>query len=441
VNAGGGAYLFTMRGFAQYMTIMQGAPWITSGITDVRLIPDWAVSGGGDHAFSPVVPSLDPLDGMWAEAAGIPEYVANVVSSTASANVLDEWRDTVLAEFNAEIFRKLVTAPFTQILVGNGEGANTYAPDQWHTSGLGFQAATGAAHGEPSIHLNPTGYNDLGSQLGIDSPVGGKAGIMHSGFGQAASNTATTDLTPYLSAFSSFQTWATNNKNRELAVTLGLTEVQLNAGFVGIVTALTGAASAGGGALGHLDGKAAGKAGVAAAALGGASLAGNLATAQINANNTITMLDISTDGSFDIGAFQLALSGQASVASFDTWWQSLFSNSGGGSPEGLASGWRAILQQAFQAIIVMPSAERIRKLVSEWTRYGYMIGQAFVPPQLNVMSHYSYWQANEPTILGSLPQSARDSISAAFERGVTVWDSVAEIGTQPTNTPLGGISY
>ncbi len=83
----------------------------------------------------------------------------------------------------------------------------------------------------------------------------------------------------------------------------------------------------------------------------------------------------------------------------------------------------------------------LNRVVAMFERYGYTIGRAFVPSQLNVMDHYSYWQADEPTILGTLPQSARDSISAAFERGVTVWDSVAEIGTQPANTPLDGISY
>lgn len=224
-------------------------------------------------------------------------------------------------------------------------------------------------------------------------------------------------------------------------MTLGLTEIQLNSGFVGIVTALTGAASAGGSALGHLDGKAAGKAGVAAAALGAANLAGNLATAQISANNTITMLDISNDTSFDIGAYQLGLSGEISVASFDTWFQSLSAVSGSGQAEQLASPWRSIIAQAFQAIIAVPSAERVRALLSEWRRYGYMIGQAFVPPTLAAMTHWSYWQLSESTILGQLPQDARDTLTAAFSRGVTVWQKVAEIGTEPDNEPVPGVTY
>lgn len=437
VEAGGGVYLFTMRGFAQYMTIMQGAPWVTSGISDVRLVPAWAVSGGGDHAFTPAPPTIDPVSGLWDEAAAIPVFRGTVASSTTTEAVLNDWRDTILTEFDADIFRKLITAPFTQILVGNGDGANTYAPDQWQTPDLGFIAATGAAHGDPSIHLEPTGYNDLGAQLGIDTPVGGHAGLVHSGFGLAASNVGSQQLTPYLAAFSSFQTWATANKNRELAITLGLTGIQLGAGVQAIQTVLGAGAGAAGGAIGG-GGGAGAIAGAAGSALGSV---GALATAGITASNTITMLDVAQDGSFDITAFQLGLSGEASVAAFDTWWQTLFSASGSSTPEGLASGWRAILAQAFQAIIVVPSAERIRKLISEWTRYGYMIGQAFVPPRLDVMTHYSYWQAEAPTILGALPQTAREAVSAMFERGTTIWGDVAEIGTEPANAPESGVTY
>lgn len=437
VAAGGGVYLFTPAGFAEYMTIMQGAPWVTAGISDVRLVPTWAISGGGGGSFTPATPSLDPLSGSWGAAAGIPVFRGVVVSATTSVDVLDGWRETLLAAEGATIFRKLVTAQFSEILLGNGSAVQSFRPDQWQTSGVSLQGITGAAHGDPSIRLNPTGYNDLSKQLGIEAPVGGRAGIFHSGFGSAASNTGSQALSPYLSAFSSFQTWATNNKNRELAVTLGLEGIQLNAGVQGIQAVLGGATGAASGGLGGGGGAGAIQ-GAAGAALGSV---GALATAGITASNTITMLDIAQDGSFDIGAFQLALSGEVSVAAFDTWWQTLFSASGGGSAESLVSGWRAIVAQAFEVVITIPTAERVSKLLSEWKRYGYMIGQAFVPPQLNVMNHYSYWQAAEPTILGRLPQSARDAIGRAFERGVTVWDSVAEIGTKPTNTPLSGITY
>ena len=99
------------------------------------------------------------------------------------------------------------------------------------------------------------------------------------------------------------------------------------------------------------------------------------------------------------------------------------------------------MAQGFKAVIAVPSPERIRALLREWGRYGYMIGQAFVPPRLDVMTHFSYWQTREATVLGALPQSDRSAIAAAFDRGVTVWGSVAEIGSQPSNAPVPGVSY
>jgi hypothetical protein len=435
IPAGGGVYLFTMRGFAQYMTIMQGAPWVLSGIVDVRLVPSWAVGDGGDAGFSPAVPSLDPSDGMWDAAADIPNFLGEVVSATATPNILEGWRDDVLAAVDAVGWTKLLTAQFTDLLVGNGESLLSFRPDQWHESGVGFIAVTGAAHGDPSIRLIPQGYNDLGSQMGIDAPVGGKAGLAHSGFGLAASNIASQDITPYLNAYSSHSTSASNLRNKELAQTLGYTNIQLNAAVQGIQTILGGAVGAAGGALGDSA-----KGGAASAALGAVS---GLATAAITASNTITMLDISQNGSYDIGGFQLGLSGEAAVVSFDTWMQSLFSQSGNGSAHQIASGWRAILAQAFQVIISVPSVERVRKLVSEWSRYGYMIGQAFAPSQLNTMSKFSYWKTSGALISGTTPQEKRRTIAQAFDRGVTVWTVVADIGTDVTddNTPLSGISY
>lgn len=443
VSAGGGAYLFTPQGFAEYITVMQGAPWVTSGIIDARLVPSWSVGGGGNASFTPSVPSLNPADGSWSAAASIPVFAGKVVSSTANPTVLDGWRDAVMATLGAGIYRKILTSPFIDLLVGAGDAAQTFHPDQWQTSGLTFEAITGAAHGEASIRLQPA-YNLLGAQRGLSVATGGRVGLSHTGYAIAASNTANQDLAPYLNAYSSKQNWFSAQRNRELAVTLGQTNIQLNSGAFGVVTALTGAAGgATGGALGAVTpGHAvSGLALGAGAALGSIGALGQMATAQAQANNTLTMLAIGNDTSFDINAYQLGLSGEIAVETFDTWWQSLHSASGGGTPSALSSAWRAIVGQAFQAVVVVPSAERVRALLAEWSRYGYMIGQAFVPPRLDPMTHYSYWQLADPTILGSMPQAARELISSAFERGVTIWGAVSEIGTRPDNQPQGGVTY
>lgn len=436
VSAGGGCYLFSLDGFAQYMTIMQGAPWITSGIVDVRLVPSWAIGTGGSAAFDPAKASTDPSDPMWTLAAGIPVFVGELDSATVQRSVLNGWRETVLGLVGDPTYRKLIAAPFTDLMVGNGDGLRSFRPDQWKTPEIGFEAVAGGAHGDPSIRLIPTGYNDLGPQLGIDVPIGGQGGLAHSGYGIAGSNTASQDMTPYLTAFSSQLTWATTLKNKELAITLGLEKIQLGAGVQGVQTALGVAQGAAGGMLS--GGPAGALAGAGAGAVGGV---GSLVTGAIQASNDITLLDISQNGSFDIQAFQLSLTGQSSVASFNAWKQALSAVSGGGTAHRLASAWRTITGQVFDVVISVPAAERISALLSEWRRYGYMIGQAFTPPRLDVMSHWSYWQLTEPTILGQLPQSSRAAVTSAFERGVTVWRAVAEIGTTPDNEPVPGVTY
>lgn len=433
VAAGGGVYLFTIAGFAEYVTIMQGAPWVLSGIVDVRLVPSWAVSGGGSHAFTPRTPSQDPSDSSWETAAGIPVFVGAVTTGTESGTALASWRETVLSDLDATIWRKLITSQFCEILIGNGDGFRQYRPDQWHASGVGYELVTGASHGDPSIRLIPTGYNELGEHEGVDVSTGGSAGRFRSGFGQAASNPASQDMGPWLSAYSSQNQWVGNLRNKELAVALGITRVQFQAGIQGIQTVLGGAI----GAAGGLGGSPLAAAGGAAAALP------NLATAAINASNSITLLDVSEDGAFDIGALLLGLSGIASVNSFNSWFQSLSSASGDGTPDSLGSAWRAIVGQAFKVVISVPSAERVKALLSEWRRFGYMIGQAFTPPRLDAMSRFTYWETEGSTIVGAVPQEKRQTIAQAFDGGVTVWTSIAEIGTDVTasNTPNAGISY
>ncbi len=441
VPAGGGVYLFTMEGFAAYMSVMQGAPWVTSGIIDVRLVPTWAVANGGDATFDPtLVPAHDPSDGMYDAAADIPVFAGTVVSGTAAPDVLNNWRDTVLAGVGATGWHKLVTAQFADLLVGNGDTLTSFRPDQWQDASIGFTAITGAAHGDPSIRIIPTGYNDLGSQMGVETPFGGKAGLMHSGYGIAASNPANQDLAPYLAAYSAHSSWTSNLLNLGLAKTLGFEKIALNAGVQGIQTVLGGGTSAVGGFLGAKSGEeGTGAAGGAIKGLLGA--VGNLATANLQTANAITMIDISEDGSFDIGALQLGMSGVASVQAFDTWFQSLSSASGSGSAHSLASSWRSILGQAFRVIIALPTQERVKALVATWDRYGYMIGQAFTPNRLDAMTSRTYWKTAETTILGRMPKEAREAIAAHFEAGTTVWTNVADIGTQTTNNPRSGQEY
>jgi hypothetical protein len=83
----------------------------------------------------------------------------------------------------------------------------------------------------------------------------------------------------------------------------------------------------------------------------------------------------------------------------------------------------------------------VARAVAEFDRYGYTVNRAMVPPRLDPMSKRSYWRTADTTVLGQMPQEARQAVAAAFERGVTVWTTVAEIGTKPTNPPNPGVTY
>lgn len=83
----------------------------------------------------------------------------------------------------------------------------------------------------------------------------------------------------------------------------------------------------------------------------------------------------------------------------------------------------------------------VARAVATFDRYGYTVNRAMVPTRLDPMTKYSFWQLADPAILGAMPQVDRETVAAAFERGVTVWTDVGEIGTHPTNAPRAGISY
>lgn len=85
----------------------------------------------------------------------------------------------------------------------------------------------------------------------------------------------------------------------------------------------------------------------------------------------------------------------------------------------------------------------VARVVAMFARYGYTVNRAFTPPRLDVMSKMSYWQCSDAVVLGAVPQERRQTIAEAFNRGTTVWTSIAEIGTDVTgsNTPVSGISY
>lgn len=426
VAAGGGAYLFTPAGWAEYETIMQGAPWIVAGITAIRYAPSWAMPAGGGATFSAGVPSKSPTDGSWAAAAGIPIYYPAIVSATTAITAIAGWRASALAAAGVP-WLKLLTSQFCRIAVGNGESLQEYLPDQWQAADIALAAVSDAAHGGSVVRITPVGYNQLGDQISVAIPFSITSGTAKSGYGSAAANPGSADVSTSINA-------TTANLNHEviaaqnaLALSLAYTNRQITLGVQGAQTVLGAASGAAGGPAGVL-------------AAGGGALGGFI-TSAISGQAQLDLLDVAQEGSYDIAAMQLGLSGYQTQTSFDTWAQSLLASPGSGTAHSIMAGWRTIIQMAFKAIVTMPSFERIKALASMWNRYGYMIGQAFTPPTLSAMTHYTYWKTSDAVVIGAVPQLRRQTIAAAFDRGLTVWESISEIGTEPTNAPIAGITY
>lgn len=436
IAQGGGAYKFTLRGYLKWLSIMQGASWIMEGIVDYRIVPSWAVSGGGDSAEAPNgLPPTSPVSPSWATAAAIPTYAASITTGEYNTTVLGGWRDTYLASVGAQWYRKLITGAFTNIMVGDGDSSTIYEPELMRTSGVSLHARTGAAHGDYNIRLTAD-YNELTDQMATTMGAGGTPGSFVSGYGRAAANTGAADLGLANAAYNSYLSRNAMEYNYSLAAHLGETQKPMNLGIMGVQSIMQGAGGAalagmaGGGPLGA----------VAGAVVGGGTA---LVTGALSANASLDMLDISQVGSIDIGSYQLAVSGTFNAMSFRTWVQALNAVSGKGSAGGITAAWRFVTGKGFQTLIVAPRPDQVRELLSMWRRYGYMVGRAFTPARLDVMSKFSYWKTTDATILGRIPQSDREQIAAAFDRGVTVYSSLSDIGqdVSTTNAPVAGFTY
>lgn len=83
----------------------------------------------------------------------------------------------------------------------------------------------------------------------------------------------------------------------------------------------------------------------------------------------------------------------------------------------------------------------VARAVAMFDRYGYTVNRGMVPPRLDPMTHYSYWQIEDIALVGSIPQEEREVIAQAFQRGVTIWNTVSEIGTHPANAARAGVTY
>jgi hypothetical protein len=94
-------------------------------------------------------------------------------------------------------------------------------------------------------------------------------------------------------------------------------------------------------------------------------------------------------------------------------------------------------------IVLSMTPGDVNRVVSMFERFGYTINRAFTPPRLDAMTKFTYWKTDGAVVLGNVPQEKRQTIAQAFDRGTTVWTTLADIGTDVTssNAPTPGFTY
>jgi murein DD-endopeptidase MepM/ murein hydrolase activator NlpD len=417
VAAGGGVFTFSMGGLVNYLSIMQNAPWILDGISSIRLVPSWAVPNPGGAPSAVGEPPRSPSSPDWATAAAIPVYHSQLTTAKPTVTALSNWRAAALSAAGAGTWRKLLTSQFCEVVVAGRDQA-VLAPELIQSSNVQLQAVAGSVSGGLDVAL-PVNYAMQGELTPIGIDASGLAGMMTAGYGQALRDPASLDLAFPQLGWGNAYNRVVMIQQYALALAVAADSNAINLGSQGIQTLLGSAAG-----------------GPAGLAVGAASIATSAITSSLN----MGVLDMKLEESVEIAAYQLGVSGIMGSKSVDAVVQAANSRSGNGGFESVG-GWRPQAGAGVTVVVKMPAPDRVRAAVSMFERYGYTVGRAMVPPRIDPMTKFSYWQVDDATILGAMPDDARRRLAARFAAGTTVWQNVAEIGTQPANAPRSGVSY
>lgn len=78
----------------------------------------------------------------------------------------------------------------------------------------------------------------------------------------------------------------------------------------------------------------------------------------------------------------------------------------------------------------LPNERYLNIVANYWGRYGYAYHQYVKPPKnLKCMRHFTYWKMKDTYITSArADETAKNTLRAIFERGVTVWSDASEIG-------------
>lgn len=420
--AGGGIFLFSMTGLRNYLAVMQNAPWVLDGISSIRFVPSWAVANNGASGPPESTPPRDPNSPAWEVAAGLAQYVLTLNTANPTQTALTNWRNTVLSVVGASDWRKLVTSQFCEVVVSGGSDVS-YAPETIRSNDIRFRGVAGGVHGGSTVAI-PLDVFGVGSTPPVPLDTDGTATMGAAGYGLANASPNLQEIGFAQLAYGVEFAESVMFRQRALAVAEAIANANITLGNQAVQTGI-GAAAAG--AI------AGGPAALAVGAVG-------LGSAVVSAGATMNVLDMKLEESVNIAAYQAGYNTLLGEWGMQTALQSTEGVSGRGGTHTLA-GWKGSDGEALSVCVKLPSPDRVRAAVSMWERYGYMVGRAFIPPRLDPMTAYSYWQMEDVDVVGSMPADARERVAARFRQGTTVWTNIAQIGTKPANTPRAGISY
>lgn len=475
VQSGANYYLFTAASFQAFLQSMSSKPWITQGIISATAVPNL-----GRYYFA-----MDRSQ----NAIGAMPLRPDVPQPTVYS-MWNNWRYSVdITNYippRYRRFRKFWTYPYMVIEVTSFNGTPVILkPEAWNSPHASIREFASFLVGAERIVFSPAGYNaryeynedingstnnqpeyeyDQGEHLDLFTQITNlpKIPVVNNGALSYLAANAHSIAYAHQSA-----DWAQQRAVRGAEVSydqamsgIGAVRAQTEAGnqyqgaSLGIQQNLERETAAIRGIGGTLFGGARGlAAGPTAAATGAASAAGggmvdwitmstqqSAAQAQLGAavNQNWRSTDIANNQSQYVadtnkGLAQWAARGdyENSIAAINAKTQdaqltppSISGQMGGEyialltNNMGLIAKWKMIDQAAIAAI------------GEYWLRYGYAVRRSsFLPPNLQVMSKFTYWKLQETYIRAApIPEGFKQIIRGIFEKGVTVWADPDDIG-------------
>lgn len=467
-------YIFaTVDKFSSFISTASKVPWITQGIIAIMAVPIGIVKPAG-AAFTLTVEG----------GTSVELYAADYAEQNTVVTLKEDFRrdlESVRLNNRYRNLKKFLTYPYSVVEVTTYSGAPmVLKPESIGSDDLSFTQFNHVTMPSPRVFFSPLNYNKGHGQAdGYDD--GAEFLDMQTGFynlpmfatvnngylstmaSQAhsiqyqnssadwaqqrtmAGNSLSYDQS---SAGMNLATDLTNNANSTSRQMTGLqNNTQLQHTGLSAATSIIGGAAMGGGA---------------GAAMGGLSAVGNIVGSAIDISARNSSTNISTANTSRQTALSNSNTGYVrdtnkqyadwaakgdysnAIASINAKVQdarltqpTTSGQSGGDAAVLSAHRWELV------AKVKMLQEAAMNSVGEYWLRYGYAINRfMMMPSTLNVMEKFTYWRVKELYVRADsdAPESARQTIRAIFEKGVTVWRNPDDIGMVDiaNNNPIEG---